>query len=81
VLRLGPTAYPAPLARCYEPRHGWHIVHGTTREDHAFTRLIPPCSDGSLGVMRDAQPFTRWRTDIVKSDKAGEGAVKQAPRR
>jgi hypothetical protein len=40
-------------------------VHCTTREDHAFKRLITTCSDSSRAVTRDDERFKRCRTEVI----------------
>jgi hypothetical protein len=53
-------------------------VHCATHEDPQFKRLVTTCSDGSRAATRDDEQFKRWRTDIVKPGKAGEGSAKKA---
>jgi hypothetical protein len=45
-------------------------VRCTTREDHAFKRLITTCSDGSRAVTWDDEPFKGWRTEVIEPGTA-----------
>lgn len=49
-------------------------VHCTTREDHAFNRLITTCSDGSRAITRYDSAFKRWVTTVTRPREASKAA-------
>jgi len=47
----------------------------TTREDHAFNRLMITCTDGSKAVTRYDPAFKRWVTTVTRPGEASTAAA------